>query len=65
MTADDVRKILQRSCDRVGSQTAWAVSAGVSLAYVCDVLAGRREPGESILKPLGLERVTIYRKVKP
>ena len=37
-------------------------AAGVSQQYVNDVLKGRREPGESILKALGLERVVSYRR---
>jgi hypothetical protein len=34
----------------------------VSAAYVSDVLLGRREPGPSILKPLGLRVVVRYEK---
>jgi hypothetical protein len=28
----------------------------VSVAYVHDVLRGRREPGDTVLRPLGLQR---------
>lgn len=41
------------------------VSVGrISAAYLCDVLRGRRAPGDSILAALGIERVVSYRKVE-
>lgn len=43
------------------TQAAWAKANGISPAYVSDVIAGRREPGQKILDALGLERVTTYR----
>lgn len=45
-----------------GNQAAWARSHGFSPQYLSDVLKGRREPGEAILKALKVERVTTYRK---
>jgi hypothetical protein len=65
MTADDVRRLLQRACDDAGSQRAWALRHGVSVVYVNDVLGGNREPGPAICKVLGLEaeRHTTYRKI--
>ncbi len=62
MTLDEVLALLAKQCERAGSQVAWAKANGVSGAYVSDVLARRREPGESILAALGLERVVTYRK---
>ena len=56
-----VRDALIAACKAAGGQKAWAAQHGVSAAYVCDVLAGRREPCESILRPLGFERVALYR----
>jgi hypothetical protein len=47
---------------RCGSWKAVAECLGVSPAYLCDVLHGRREPGAGILAPLGLERVVFYRE---
>lgn len=46
------------------SQRDLAKELDVSPQYLNDVLNERREPGESILKPLGLERVISYRKRK-
>jgi hypothetical protein len=67
MTADDVRELLKKACQKAGSNRAWAQANEVSPAYVSDVLLGRREPGPAILDPFGLEaveerRVTYRRK---
>ena len=43
-------------------QRTLAHELGISESYLCDVLKGRKEPGESILEPLGLERVIRYRR---
>lgn len=61
MTEDEVRDLLRQACERAGTKTAWATKHGLSLAYVSDVLVGRRGPGDGILKGLGLEREVIYR----
>lgn len=59
MTADDVRKMLKRACEKAGSNRAWAAANDVTAAYVSDVLLGRREPGPSICAALGVERVVV------
>jgi len=64
MTAEDVRNLIRQECAAAGSARAWAVKIGISGAYVSDVLAGKREPGDSILAPLGLERIVTYQKTK-
>ena len=61
LSADTVRLQLAAACREAGSQKAWAAAHGVSGAYLCDVLKGNREPGESILAALGLVRVVGYR----
>ena len=58
----NIEKELRRRLNAAGSQTALAKELGVSLPYLNDVLRGRREPGESILRPLGARRVVTYRK---
>jgi predicted transcriptional regulator len=58
----DVLAIIRRAADEAGTQVALAERLGVSQAYLSDVLNGRRDPGESILGPLGLERVVVYRR---
>lgn len=59
-SADDVRRKLEAVCREAGSQLAWARANDISQAYVNDVLHGRREPGDSILRALGLRRVVSY-----
>jgi hypothetical protein len=58
MTANDVRDLLRTACD--GNQRRWAAANSISAPYVSDVLAGKREPGETILRALGLDRKTVY-----
>lgn len=60
MTSLDVCALLRRKCREAGGQSAWAAAHGVSPQYVCDVLNARREPGDLILAPLGLRRITRY-----
>ena len=40
---------------------AYAQHAGIAQSYLSDVLNGRRDPGKSILRALGYERVVLYR----
>lgn len=63
MTAEEVRDILRKAID--GNASAWARPLGISQAYVSDVLAGRREPGDKILQALKLEKVVTYRRARP
>jgi len=64
LDALDVCARLRRECDEAGSQKAWAEANGVSGAYVNDVLQARREPGDSILRALGLKKVVRYVEVR-
>jgi len=58
----DVIKLIRSEAAKRGTQKALADHLGVSDAYLSDVLNGRKDPGESILEPLGLERVVTYRR---
>jgi hypothetical protein len=55
--------ILRGMIDKAGSQLSVAAELGVSQSYLSDVLLGRKEPGESILEPLGLRRVIRYERL--
>jgi hypothetical protein len=44
------------------NRAAWARRHMISASYLSDVLNGHRPPGDAILKALGLERVTAYRR---
>jgi hypothetical protein len=43
-----------------GSQLAFARDKNLSVAYVNDVLRGRRDPGQKILDAVGVEKVVSY-----
>lgn len=53
---------LRKACDLVGGQTEWARRAGLSAAYVSDVLNARRDPGPKMLKALGYARRVTYHR---
>uniref|UniRef100_A0A6M3J748 Putative DNA binding, helix-turn-helix domain containing protein n=1 Tax=viral metagenome TaxID=1070528 RepID=A0A6M3J748_9ZZZZ len=62
MTKQQVLTELRRRVGVLGSQAATARDMGCSLAYLNDVLAGRREPGPKILAALRVERAQTYRR---
>lgn len=56
--------LIRETVERYGSQKAAAKAIGVSQAYMCDVMSGRREPAEKLLTALGYRRVILYEQVK-
>jgi len=58
-TEIDVRQELLAAFGRAGSLRKWALANGLSAAYASDVSLGKRSPGPSILKALGLERIEV------
>lgn len=60
----DILRVIRDEVNRAGSQKDLAAKLGVSPTYISDVLNERKEPGEAILEPLGLERVVTYRRKK-
>lgn len=63
-SAGQLLAILRARTRKLGSQADLARELGVSTGYLNDVLQGRAEAGDKILRPLGLERVVAYRRVK-
>jgi len=63
MTVDEVRDLLRREADKAPSRDAFARSHGFSPQYLSDVLSGRRDPGNAILRALKLERDAVYRRL--
>jgi transcriptional regulator with XRE-family HTH domain len=61
ITEEEVRQRLREAIERAGSQQAYAAQIGVSNSYLSDVVNGRRLPGESILRPLGLTKAYAER----
>jgi hypothetical protein len=51
---------LMKSLQGDRTQLEFANDIGASPAYISDVYASRREPGEKILSALGVVRQTVY-----
>lgn len=62
MSTAGLRNRLEKECSKAGGQTAWARLHGVSVAYVNDVLRGRKreEVPDMIAHALGYERRVGY-----
>jgi len=65
MKIGQLRCVLAEACEQAGSQYQWATRSKLSPAYVSDVLRGKRDPGEGLLKALGLRKVVSYEKINP
>lgn len=59
----EVIRDLQQLVDVMSTQKALAQAIGVSGQYLSDVLRGKREPGEAVLRFLGYEKIVGYRYV--
>lgn len=55
-TQAEVVRQLKAAAKAEGSQAALAAAAGVSGAFLCDVLKTRRAPSDGLLAYLGLEK---------
>lgn len=64
MCLDEVLALLAQRCSNAGGKAAWAQEVGVSPQYVSDVIGRRRDPGNAILRPLGIEKVISYREIR-
>lgn len=61
MDAEDFIKMMRDNMEILDcTQAEYAEMRGVSTAYLSDVLNGRREPGEKLLKAHGMKRVVYY-----
>ncbi|AWV14988.1 hypothetical protein A3862_05245 [Methylobacterium sp. XJLW] len=65
LRVDAVVEKLKTACAAAGGQSAWAATHGLSGAYVSDVCRGRRDPGDGVLRGLGLQRDVRYVPRKP
>lgn len=64
LTKEDIMKHLVQAVTDAGTKKAFAEQSHLSQAFVGDVLNGRREPSDKILKALGYRRVTLYERVR-
>jgi predicted transcriptional regulator len=60
MNAEQVRKVLRKRAELLGSQAKLAREAKVSRAFVNDILMARREPSGRLLSYIGLKRQVRY-----
>ncbi|WP_298961465.1 transcriptional regulator [uncultured Methylobacterium sp.] len=60
LTAGEVYGILRKAITDAGSQKAFAQQAGVSAAYVNDIIRGRRGYSDRILEELGVQRIVRF-----
>ena len=60
MDETQLRVHLDNLADNAGSQRALAKELGISEAFLTDVLRYRRNPGEKLLKALGLRKIILY-----
>lgn len=63
MDATAVRRLLQAQIDQAGSLRKWAKANDGDAAFACRVVNGEREPSDTILNALSLERVVTYRRM--
>ncbi len=60
LTRAEVLALLRARVIAAGSQKAFAVASGISEAHLSKVLSGQSEPGDLVLRALGLTRVTRF-----
>jgi len=58
-----IRKLLRDRCKALGSQGAFAANAGVSAAYLSDMLLGKRGVSDAIAGAIGYEKFVAFRKI--
>lgn len=54
MTEADLLQKMRKDVEKAGSMRKYAIKVGVTVAYISDILAGKRHPGPSIAKHYGL-----------
>lgn len=60
MTKESLIKLLHKRKERCESWTRLADQLGVTPQYLQDIKDGRREPGDKLLRGLGLVKVVTY-----
>ena len=56
----EVVELLRVLATQSDSQSDLAAEIGISPQYLNDILRGRRDPGETVLRYLGLQKRVIY-----
>lgn len=63
MTEDELINLLRRHCAPWGARKEFAKQAGVSAAFLSQVIAEHRRLPESLVKALGYRRVVTYERI--
>ena len=50
---------MERLVSQLGSQVAAAAALGIGPSYFCDLLRGRRNVSDAVLRKLGLRRIVV------
>jgi DNA-binding phage protein len=58
---DDVLQLLREEVESAGGQSDWAHKASCSRTLLSKVINGTRVPGKTVLRPLGLRKIYLYR----
>jgi hypothetical protein len=61
---EDAMGLLRAEITAAGSQLEWAKNKNVDRATLNGALQGRRKLQPKVLKALGLEQVTVYRRLQ-
>lgn len=64
ITREELVELMREQSQAAGGQKELARRWGISLSYVNDVIASRREPGKTILAALGFRRLVFYQKIR-
>ena len=63
LVVEEVMKILHAEIAAAGSQSEWARQKRISRPALNNALTGRRNLQPKVLRALGLEEITVYRRV--
>jgi predicted transcriptional regulator len=63
MTRSEVYTLIRTAITNAGSQKAFAQQAGVSPQYICDIVNGRLDPADKILKAVGVRKKIVYEEI--
>jgi DNA-binding phage protein len=63
LVVEEVMKILRAEIAAAGNQSEWARQKCISRPALNNALSGRRNLQPKVLRALGLEEITVYRRV--
>ena len=64
LSQKDIVEELRLLADSMSTHQALAQKIGISEAYLCDILQGRRNPGPKVCAFLKIQAVTVYKEAK-